>query len=317
MINPTVKQHFHLDILTEACRLYDTSASEAELLKGSSNLVYDCGDKILRLSHSDIRGHSEVKLEIDWITLLQAQQLPVVELIPSVNGRALEQIGGDNHFTVVCFEKIDGKKVTESEWNEQHFQKLGKLLGQLHRTQKKQDNDAHYKHWDEIVEFENYKLLADLNPDYHDMHEALVKEFRTYNRSKENYGIIHYDIHHGNYLLVGEEKKLVVFDFEMACKSWYVNDIACVVYYAKHFPPARDEVDFENRFLAAFWKGYETENQLTEREKEKIPKFLLYRDLVVLAFLRNIWDFEKINDQEKAYVAMMKQSIAKRRVILE
>ncbi|MEL6659653.1 MAG: phosphotransferase, partial [Bacteroidota bacterium] len=252
-----------------------------------------------------------------WIAFLQSQQLPVVGLIPSVIKQDLEKIGSDEHFTVVCFEKIEGEKVTASEWNEQHFQKLGQLVGKLHSTQKENSyDDSSYKHWDEIVEFENYKRLAEIQPDYLDIHNILVEEFRSYDRSKENYGIIHYDIHHGNYLLVGEEKKLVLFDFEMASKSWYANDIACVVYYAKHFPPARDEDGFEDRFLNEFWKGYELENCLEEREKEKIPKFLLYRDLVVLAFLRKIWDFENISGNEKAYVAMIEQSITKRRIII-
>ena len=318
MINPIVKPHFHPGILEEACQLYGISSSEVQLLKGNSNLVYDCGDKILRLSHSEIRSYPDVKLEIEWMRFLQNQKLPVVKTIPSINQQNLEQIGDDDHFTVVCFEKIEGEKVTEAEWNEKHFQKLGRLTGKLHSTQRenKQD-DSSYKHWDEIVEFDNYKLLAEIQPDYVDIHDTLVEEFRSYDRSKENYGIIHYDIHKGNYLLTEEEKKLVLFDFEMTCKSWYANDVACVVYYAKHFPTARDEDGFEDRFLSAFWKGYELENYLDEREKEKIPKFLLYRDLVVLAFLRNIWDFEKIQPHEKAYVAMMEQSIAKRRVILE
>jgi len=60
----------------------------------------------------------------------------------------------------------------------------------------------------------------------------LVNEFLTYPKSKENYGLIHYDIHRGNFLLVGSEKKLILFDFEMTCKSWYINDVSAVLYYA-------------------------------------------------------------------------------------
>lgn len=325
-MNDIVKKYYHEGILKEACKLYGIQISSAELIKGTSNLIFNCGNKILRLSYSEIRNSHDIEVEVDWLNYLKSNKLSVVKVVKSINNRDIERIGLKDHFTVVCFNKIVGHKVHTYNWNKFHFQRLGKLVGLLHKVAQTYTEKDHlnYKDWDEIVEFEDYKFLP--NKDYLNMHEKLVAEFNSYPKSKKNYGIIHYDIHNDNYFiskkkgkyyLSKKKKNIVLFDFEMICKSWYINDVSTVVYYAKHFPSVKNEKEFEKRFLKSFWNGYEQEFKIEDSEKKKIPKFLLFRDLLQLGFLNRIWDIKSLLPDQQRHIRFIEESISKRKVVLD
>lgn len=324
LINEIVKKHYTQDILKAACERYNIKVENAKLIRGNANLIFDCGDKILRLSHSDIRPCDEIALELEWMGFLEGNKVPTPAIILSKHHAMYEQLGDDkNHFTVVCFEKIIGGRVTDKQWNKKHFKRLGQVTGLLHSLNHKYENldirqyDEDYLEWDKIPEFEVYKYLPKDDRNLEELHHTLVAEFRTIPKTKTNYGLIHYDIHHGNYFLTENDNTLVVFDFEMTCKSWYINDVATVLYYAGHYPKTRKDENFEEEFITAFWKGYEEHYQIEEAEKKWIPKFLLYRDLMVYGFLNKLWNGLDLDKGQKAYLERLSVSIAKRRVKLK
>ena len=66
-MNEIIKNYYNEEILKESCRRFGINHSEAKLIRGNSNLIFDCGDKILRISHSEIRNYEDIEVEIDWI----------------------------------------------------------------------------------------------------------------------------------------------------------------------------------------------------------------------------------------------------------
>lgn len=315
-MNEALKPFYSEQILEEACKRYSIDHTSAQLLKANFNLVYACDDKILRLSHSTIRPQKEILMELDWVMFLCNQGLPIAQVIPSNQQNITEQIGDKTHyFTVVCFEKIIGNRVTEEQWTNNHFKKLGKIQGQLHRIGQTYTKraDLHYLHWDEIPEYDSYKHLPADERNLLALHDQLVAEFNTYPKTTELYGLIHYDIHHGNYLMTENEERIFLFDFEMASKSWYINDVATTLYYACNFPTNEDLDKFELRFLQHFWDGYQTEYQLPDSEKEKIPKFLLYRDLMLCGHLKLILKGQILTPGQIKYKNSVSESIDRRR----
>jgi Ser/Thr protein kinase RdoA (MazF antagonist) len=90
-----------------------------------------------------------------------------------------------------------------------------------------------------------------------ELRQRLEAIFSGYPKTPANFGIIHYDVHQGNYLL--EADRINLFDFEMVCPSWYENDIAVALYYA-HFFNQRiqqfPEKEFQRFFLEFFLLGY-------------------------------------------------------------
>ncbi len=312
----SIYKHYNKEVLQQACFEFRINIGEAKLIRDNKNLVYDCGDRILRLSHSDFRKRIDIEAELDWLIFLNNNDLPVVEVIQTNSNSDLIQIGwAKDYFTIVCFDKIKGNKITKKDWNNKHFNRLGEITGRLHKigNQYENKNGLRYKDWDKITEFGFYKYLPQDKRELIKLYQRLVSQIKELPKTDENYGLIHYDIHHGNYLLTEHDSKLVLFDFEMTCNSWFINDIATILYYANHFPNLMNEADFSTRFMENFWKGYEKENRIKEEEKKWISIFLLYRDLMVFGLLSKIWKDKKLAKNEKRYLEMVESSIERRR----
>ena len=308
-------------ILKTICECFAIAPGNAQLIRSYKNLVFDCGDKILRLTKSQIRTEHDIEVELDWLQYLGKNGLSVVTIVPSKKGNSWEKVfqkEKDRYFIAVCFEKINGVKISKATWNKNHFQKLGVLVGQLHKIGNGYITkpNLNYKHWDEIMEQENRSYLPQDDRALPLLYDQLFSEFQSYEINKFNYGLVHYDIHPGNYLLV-EEGKIVLFDFEMSCKSWYLNEAAIVLYYACQIQNPNNLEEFETTFLKHFWNGYEKEYQIDEYEKNRIPKFTLFRDLFVFGYSKKIWKGRPLTEKEKLYQSRMEETIRQRRNKLE
>jgi hypothetical protein len=78
----------------------------------------------------------------------------------------------------------------------------------------------------------------------------------------------------------------------------------------------RKEENFEHRFLKSFWEGYKQEYFIKEKEKEKTPKFNLYRDLLV-RYINKMWDLKNLKENQKLYINMIEESILRRKAIFD
>ena len=314
-----LKKYYSEEILKRATHLFSIPFSKATLIRGNNNLIFDCGDLILRLTHSTIRSADEVAVELDWLQFLKTKALPVVQIIPSQQGKFFEVVEEARHyFTVVCFEKIEGTKITKDDWNPDHFEYLGNLAGQLHRVGQNYQKKAQlaYRDWDTIAEFHCYHHLPKDGRQLGELHDKLVEKIRSFPIHSNNYGLIHYDIHHGNYLLTKGPERLLLFDFEMTCQSWFVNDISALLYYACSLAGKEPLEQFEVRFMEHFWKGYEKEWTIDPIEKTWIPYFLLYRDLLVYGFVHQIWKEKVLEKGDLRFKSRVEQSIQRRRAAL-
>lgn len=294
---------------------YGIDTAHATLIRSNTNLIYDCGTAIIRLTPATVRTRLDIASELAWLAYLREEGAPVVELISDSEPITLNI----DAFTFwgVIFTKIQGRKVEAKDWNAAHFARLGQLTGLLHRLGRAYQwtKPFNYRPWDKIPEFENFPKLAQTIPGGVELHQAVVAHIKNLPTNPSNYGLVHYDIHHGNYLLQADGS-LVLFDFELCCQTWYVYDVAIVLYYAANHLENLAKVNFLNDFLENFWSGYTQEYQKPSKEERAfIPTFLLYRDLMVYSYVLDIWDRRKLTEQQRSYMEHMEQSIDKRRRI--
>jgi len=140
-----------------------------------------------------------------------------------------------------------------------------------------------------------------------------MKRFSSYEVNDENYGIVHYDIHQGNYFLRGENEELILFDFEMTCTSWYINDIAIILYYILISVEPKDHKALTQLFLESFFLGYRRERDIDESDKSKISSFLMYRDLLVYGYTFRMWKTEAdMNEGARDFRIKLESSIDRR-----
>ncbi|PHI19241.1 hypothetical protein CEQ90_13590 [Lewinellaceae bacterium SD302] len=314
-MNQIVAKFYSEAVLAEACGCYDLDFKVAKLIRANQNLVFDCGDKILRLTLSKIRPAEEIEPELAWLLDLQQRSIPVTEVVLSKGGHKLERIGGATYFSAVCFTKVVGRVPTAMDWNEAFFEQLGELTGRLHLAgrlfQKKTSH--HYLSWDEIAEHHCEDGLVTKDYDFRPLYKRITTILRRRPQREDAYGLIHYDIHHGNYLLEEETNRIIAFDFEMCCRGRLIDDLATVLYYAGLHPQSKNIDDFEKVFYVALKKGYEKHLPVDPEEEAGIPHYLLYRDLLVLGFVNKAWGVDKLDDGQKAYVSRLLGAIARRR----
>jgi Ser/Thr protein kinase RdoA (MazF antagonist) len=103
------------------------------------------------------------------------------------------------------------------------------------------------------------------------------------------YGLIHGDVHAGNFHL--HQGVVHLFDFDDCCYHWFAADIANAIYYAvwhqaRYEAPGADPAGFAVRFTRALLDGYSTVAAPPSDLGRRLAPLIDYRDLLVYAYLR-------------------------------
>jgi Ser/Thr protein kinase RdoA (MazF antagonist) len=101
--------------------------------------------------------------------------------------------------------------------------------------------------------------------------------------SIENYGLIHTDIHAGNFL-VDQNQNLTVFDFDDCAYFYFLSDIAIAIFYTVFFNPNRHEIS--KPFITALLKGYMKQHVLKKSDFLQIELFFKLRILILYLALK-------------------------------
>ncbi|GIO25653.1 phosphotransferase enzyme family protein [Ornithinibacillus bavariensis] len=265
-----------------------------KLLGDFENYVYEVykGNKpfILRVTHSSHRSMEEILGEIDWVNYLSHHGANVPTVFPSQYNQIIEeQTATDQTSFFAClFSKVEGIGVrsTDDQFNDTLFQSWGREIGKIHRlTDQYESKHGYRKHWfeDDLFALEKYvptelKVIQRKN--------EIIKQLNEL--PETNYGLIHNDVHNGNFFY--DNHTIYIFDFDDACYFWYVSDIAIPLYYACYSLFRNEEgLDekrvFANRFIDNFMIGYQKEFMPPERWKEQLTLFLKVRDITLYAAL--------------------------------
>lgn len=306
------------DLLREQ---YGVDLSEAELLKDNFNLVFAQGPFILRFSPAIKKGLSEIRAELKWLSYLTARGISVNRVIPTNSGAQYLHIEvGEDKLYCVVFEKMEGDKIQDAEWTKDHYRKLGDLTGRLHQASASFQNevDQDFTHWNEQSKCASFNFLPEDERQLPLLHQALHQKFIALPRSPSTYGVIHYDIHQGNFFLLRDlpGSPLFLFDFEMTCQGWYLLDIAVILYYASNYNSAAGNVsrtEFEPAFLSAFQETYAAHKPDTIFNAELIQDFLLYRDLMVYGYVLEAWQGRVRSEGDLRFLAQLEGNITERR----
>jgi amicoumacin kinase len=271
--------------------------SEVKKLGDFENYVFEVylgdGPVILRITHSSHRSKEEIFAELDWMNYLHNQRVNCPAVFKSINNQIIEgQQAEDGSFFYAClFSKVPGNpvKIKSEEFNEQLFYAWGKEIGKLHAVTK--DYQPIYEiplrpTWED----EELLNIADYVPNENEIiknTKLLINQLKALPKNKDNFGLIHSDIHSGNFFYDGES--IHVFDFDDCSYHWYASDIAIPLYYSIFYgyksAGKSEQEQFSKKFLTPFIKGYEQHNSLPEGWKEQMPLFFMLRDITLYSVL--------------------------------
>jgi amicoumacin kinase len=280
---------------------------------------------ILRITHSSHRSNDEILAELNWINYLHEQGVCCPAVFTSSKNQLIEalSVGDGSSFYACLFSKVPGNpvKIKSNEFNEQLFVAWGKAIGQMHSATKDYMPRKDVKlrpSWveEELLDIENY---APKEKEIIKNTKILIKELELLSRGKDNFGLIHSDIHSGNFFYDGES--VHIFDFDDCSYHWFASDIAIPLYYSILYGyqdvSERERELFAMNFLAHFIKGYEQFNTLPGGWKEQLPLFFMLRDVTLYSVLHKKISPEERDENINKMLEALKSRIIKKEPIVK
>jgi Ser/Thr protein kinase RdoA (MazF antagonist) len=271
---------------------------------------------VLRLTHPRYVDFKFIAGEVDWVNYLADNGLGIPRAVPSDQGNLVETVEEENRpYAAVCFEKAEGRQIdfdNPDEWNAGLFERYGETVGRvraLTKEYKPPDKSLSRIHWHEqdwIANRDDYLPRSESR--VRQKYDELVETLHKLPRNKDAFGLIHGDAHPWNALYYGGNITLTDFDF---CEySWFVSEIAIILFYAVMAPTKRmDKVDFARCFLKNFMRGYRKENSLDGFWIKRIPDFLRLRMLSKYALHYPEWKSKIMTEKRRSAFLEWKRKI--------
>lgn len=307
-----IEKIFSMELLEEAAQKYNASTVQSKKLGDFENYVYEVHREgkpyILRLTHDSHRTKKEVEAEVQWINYLHDHGVNLSLVHPSTNGELVEEVTVNGSSFYVClFNKAPGEIIrgNDKRFGPALFKKWGKVTGKMHKLTKLYNEGKRVRpRWDEDDLLQFHLYLKEEDRDIIQGGNELVKELQQLPETDEVFGLIHSDIHPGNFFY--HEGEIHLFDFDDSMYFHYISDIAIPLYYSVWFAHRNETLEersaFGQEMLSHFLIGYVEENSLSEEWLERIPKFLMFRDYVLYTVFHKKVDLETADSNTKELV---------------
>ncbi|NWK71975.1 phosphotransferase [Bacillus paramycoides] len=317
-----VERVFTKEILARAAKSFHVTV-EKKPLGDFENYIFkakdrDGEDHVLRLTHSSHRSKKEVEAELDFLRYVAEHGAKAAGPYYSIFQNLVEEIGAEDgtSFYASLFVYAKGEQVKGDEspyWGDTFFEAWGKAIGQLHRLTmnypKTDDRDT----WEEdesaiVNELEDKKVK--------EIATVLMDEIKVLPIEKETFGLMHGDIHPGNFHYDGKE--LTIFDFDDAAYNYFIHDLAMVLYYSVLFTPwtVEEKTEFARKQLQVLRKGYEYEHRLADSWYESLPLFLRLRDIGLYGTLQKKFKGKDMSDNFRELSEQLYERIIKKEAIV-
>jgi Ser/Thr protein kinase RdoA (MazF antagonist) len=311
-----IKERYNQGILDSVMKSFDIAADQIRILDGFESFIYEFirGGQpfILRISHSLRRSENLINAEIDWMNYLHRGGAGVAQAITAENGDYVVPIADSDggHFLATAFTKARGKPPSKDLWSPGFFQNYGRLLGKMHVVTKAYlpvEPAWIRPQWDDVEMLDIEGWLPDSESLVLEKYFQLKSHIDCLPKSQSSYGLIHQDAHAGNFF-VDNNGVITLFDFDDCAYSWFINDIAIVLFYIAL--GEEDQVAFTKEFMINFLHGYLAENNLDPKWLKEIPNFLKQREIDLYAVIHRSFDVYNIIDPWVAmYMRDRKQKI--------
>lgn len=306
-------------IIDKAKQLYKINSDSYKYLGGFVNHIYeiptDKQDYILRVNHSIKRDFESTEGEVQYIHYLAENGTPVSRPVVSINDTFTEKFEEENgYFVLTLFEKAPGRRLQKDEISEKIIHQIGRITGRMHKlSQEYIPSESRFKrhHWYEDIYLNSEEEFLVNDKELFDYKNGLIEKIKSVPRTKETYGLIHQDIHHGNYHSYNEN--IVVFDFDDSTYDYYTADLAVSLYYFL-VSPYKDmkKREAEEFFLKHYLKGYEEENSLSVLDLYKLDNFARLRHILLYVILydeagERRWEFMELLHQYREQILSRKR----------
>lgn len=286
-MDPIIENKMTPKILEQFAKAYAITLNDLHYHDSTESFLYryskENNDYFLRISHSDRRTPEQIKGELDWLDWLKTFHLPTVQVAQNMNGEncSILPLEDGGYFTAVSFHKLSGQQRFDLFQNPLHIEQLGKIMGQMHQAaQTYQPKNPTWKRPDCLEETEGFaqKYLPPSEQKAIALFDVILGKIEELPRHKNNFGLIHFDLHPGNLFI--DQGKLSILDFDDCQYNHFVGDIAISLFYGVPFQETeQNRNELAKRFLDHLLKGYTEIRSISQEELQWIPLFLKYREI--------------------------------------
>ena len=242
-------------------------------------------------------------------------KIKLVARVTLAKKRTQEQLQAELAFMeTIDLEFFNGNHINvqnRSEWNANIFQNWGRTIAKIHnvvsKTSKEFTRPFFFREAGQInpIPFLVYKVAPELAVVY----ESLKIELETFSITKDTFGLIHNDLHQGNFFVV--ENELILFDFDDCAYNWYAQDLAVSLYHALWTGESchPDWTEFHEVFITNFFEGYTLYRSITEDDMKLVSIFLRMRELFLFLLFKSTWDLDCLQEWQKNKLIELNDSI--------
>lgn len=289
MLGPTNK---HLQIVKELWSL----GNSFQFHRKVENYIYfgrrlSGPEVVLRLTNAEKRSAEQLKSELDWQLFLMSQGASAAAPLKSDRGTLVESIDADHQlFHVSVFERAPGHPLFKTE----HFTNIvmrtwGKTIAEFHEYTKSYappQGVASRPAWTEHLSQEVVSaLIRDSESREAHRFREITDVLKSLPQKKHSYGLVHTDLHNGNFLW--SDEKLTVFDFDDSCYHWFSYDLAVPLFYLRfRNAEAQEKMDLASA-EAAYLEGYKSTIKDLSNQLDLLEMFISYRKLIMYGWCQN------------------------------
>jgi Ser/Thr protein kinase RdoA (MazF antagonist) len=265
------------DIAAFVCEKYALSPNTTcRLLKTGINHTYKINSNsdsfIFRIYSYNWRTKDEINEELNLLKLLKRNQISISYPLADSEENYIQSIRAPEGVRFgVLFSYAEGQKV--ANFNKEMDFEIGKLMAQIHKLTKN-FQQKRIAYTPQVLLSESLQNIRQyLSDDTEEMQflmrtrPVLEKILSDADSTMLRKGIVHLDIWFDN-LNISDEGKITLFDFDFCGNGWLCLDIA--YYIMQLHNTEKDEIiRFEK--IEAFYRGYESIEEISDQEKELIP----------------------------------------------
>lgn len=236
----------------------------------------------MKITHSIHRTEAMIQGELEWVNYLADGNVAVARAVLSQGRRLVERVEIDESFFLVySFEKAPGQSARNENWSKNLIETWGETLGRMHRCTKTfvpSKPEFRRFQWFEDYSMDIEKYIPSSQPRVLEKCRRLKERLYALPADIDAFGLIHCDLHHGNFFV--DDGRITVFDFDDCQYHWFAFDIAIPLFYVlrdKSVDP--NDTVFAGNFMSRFLNGYRRENKIEKFWLERIPLFLKVREM--------------------------------------
>ncbi|MDP3176994.1 MAG: phosphotransferase [Spirochaetaceae bacterium] len=265
----------------------------------------------------------ELEAEVDFVRYLRAAGVPVAVNLPSLAGADVEEIplDDDAFFLAYAFEKAPGTMFPdddEVEFPDAVLREWGRLFGLTHRLAAgfRPRPGAFRRSWREDDCLNSRALVPASQAAVHARFDEAVARLEAKPRTPDRYGLVHGDLHHGNFLAEGE--RITLIDFDGTRENWFAAEIATALFNCLPMPRSKTarRREFSLSFLSRLLEGYAGEFAVLSSIVDDLPEFLFLNELLAYGYRYKYWNDEELS-RRADYLASIRERIESRAPVVE